>query len=211
LNVKGCKNLYESFVDYCAVETLDGDNKYFAEGYGLQNAKKGVIFKSFPPVLHLQLKRFDYDMMNDRFIKINDRHEFGMTLDIDDFLDSDADRSVKQHYRLQGYYYFKFSVLVHSGDLNAGHYFALIRPDRNGNWFKYDDDKVIPVTEREVLDGNFGGEIPPTNISSNNKIGSKFFTNAYMLVYVRECDEEEILGPVTDEDIPLHLRKDTLI
>jgi ubiquitin carboxyl-terminal hydrolase 7 len=103
LNVKNCKNIHESFVDYCSIETLDGDNKYYAEGFGLQNAKKGVIFHSFPPVLHLQLKRFDYDMMNDQFIKINDRHEFGMTLDIDDFLDEDADRSIKQHYRLQGY------------------------------------------------------------------------------------------------------------
>ena len=59
LNVKGMKNLYESFRDYVAVETLDGENKYQAEGYGLQDAKKGIVFQSFPPVLHLQLKRFD--------------------------------------------------------------------------------------------------------------------------------------------------------
>ena len=58
LNVKGMKNLEESFKDYIQVETLDGDNKYFAEGHGLQDAKKGVIFLKFPPVLHLQLKRF---------------------------------------------------------------------------------------------------------------------------------------------------------
>ena len=49
---------------------LDGDNKYFAEGFGLQDAKKGVIFESFPPVLHLQLKRFDYDMERDQFVKV---------------------------------------------------------------------------------------------------------------------------------------------
>jgi ubiquitin carboxyl-terminal hydrolase 7 len=70
LNVKGCKNLHDSFVDYCKVEMLDGDNKYFAEGFGLQDAKKGVIFESFPPVLHLQLKRFDYDMERDQFVKV---------------------------------------------------------------------------------------------------------------------------------------------
>ena len=28
LNVKGMKNLYESFKDYVAVETLEGENKY---------------------------------------------------------------------------------------------------------------------------------------------------------------------------------------
>lgn len=70
LNVKGCKTLSDSFRNYCAVETLDGDNKYQAEGYGLQDAKKGVMFKSFPPVLHLQLKRFEYDMERDAMVKV---------------------------------------------------------------------------------------------------------------------------------------------
>jgi ubiquitin carboxyl-terminal hydrolase 7 len=71
LNVKGMKNLYESFRDYVAVETLDGENKYQAEGYGLQDAKKGIIFQSFPPVLHLQLKRFEYDVQRDAMVKVS--------------------------------------------------------------------------------------------------------------------------------------------
>jgi ubiquitin carboxyl-terminal hydrolase 7 len=71
LNVKGMKNLYDSFRDYVAVETLDGENKYQAEGYGLQDAKKGIIFQSFPPVLHLQLKRFEYDVQRDAMVKVS--------------------------------------------------------------------------------------------------------------------------------------------
>jgi ubiquitin carboxyl-terminal hydrolase 7 len=71
LNVKGMKNLYESFRDYVAVETLEGENKYQAEGLGLQDAKKGIIFQSFPPVLHLQLKRFEYDVQRDAMVKVN--------------------------------------------------------------------------------------------------------------------------------------------
>lgn len=70
LNVKGCKNLEESFKEYIAEETLEGDNKYMAEGFGLQDAKKGVIFESFPPVLHLQLKRFEFDMMRGMTVKV---------------------------------------------------------------------------------------------------------------------------------------------
>lgn len=65
------KNLAESFKDYIAVETLEGDNKYHAEGLGLQDAKKGVIFESFPDVLHLQLKRFEYDMQKDAMVKVS--------------------------------------------------------------------------------------------------------------------------------------------
>lgn len=70
LNVKGCKNLTESFKDYVTVETMEGENKYMAEGHGLQDAEKGVIFESFPPVLHLQLKRFEYDFMRDTMVKV---------------------------------------------------------------------------------------------------------------------------------------------
>ena len=32
LNVKGMKNLRDSFRDYVAVETLEGDKKYMTEG-----------------------------------------------------------------------------------------------------------------------------------------------------------------------------------
>lgn len=70
LNVKGMKNLEESFKNYVEVEKLDGDNKYAAEGLGLQDAQKGIIFQSFPPVLHLQLKRFEYDMQRDAMVKV---------------------------------------------------------------------------------------------------------------------------------------------
>jgi ubiquitin carboxyl-terminal hydrolase 7 len=58
------------------------------------------------------------------------------------------DGVVRHRYKLQ-------AVLVHSGDMNAGHYFALIRT--GSKWFRFDDDKVIPVTEREVMEENYGG------------------------------------------------------
>lgn len=61
----------DSFRDYVSVETLDGENKYHAEGHGLQDAKKGVIFNSFPPVLHLQLRRFEYDIEKDALVKVS--------------------------------------------------------------------------------------------------------------------------------------------
>jgi ubiquitin carboxyl-terminal hydrolase 7 len=39
LDVKGCKNVYESFDKYIEVEKMEGDNKYHAEQYGLQVIK----------------------------------------------------------------------------------------------------------------------------------------------------------------------------
>ncbi len=36
LDVKGCKDVYESFDKYVEVERLEGENKYQAEQFGLQ-------------------------------------------------------------------------------------------------------------------------------------------------------------------------------
>ncbi|KAF8509282.1 hypothetical protein JB92DRAFT_2947613 [Gautieria morchelliformis] len=204
LNVKGMKTLRDSFRDYVAVEDLNGENKYQAEGFGLQDAKKGITFQSFPPVLHLQLKRFEYDIQRDAMVKINDRHEFPFEIDLSEFLDETVARSQSWVYKLHG-------VLVHSGDLHGGHYFALIKPDRETRWLKYDDDRVTPVTDREVLEENYGGEpSSPNGVLSppqRNQVRSmKRFTNAYMLVYIRETAIDEVLAPFTDKDTPSHLK-----
>ncbi|KAL1410390.1 ubiquitin-specific protease ubp15 [Vanrija albida] len=202
LTIKGIKNLRDSFRDYVSVETLDGENKYHAEGFGLQDAKKGAIFKEFPPVLHLQLRRFEYDVEKDALVKINDRHEFPFEIDLSEFLDESADRSVSHVYKLHG-------VLVHSGDLHGGHYFALIKPDKDGRWFKFDDDRVTPVTDKEVLEDNYGGDmlnglVPPHQRTQARTL--KKFTNAYMLVYIRETALDTTLAPFTEADTPPHLK-----
>ncbi|KAI9265155.1 hypothetical protein BDA99DRAFT_559227 [Phascolomyces articulosus] len=198
LNVKGCKNLEESFVDYVAEEMMDGENKYSAEGHGLQDAKKGVIFESFPPVLHLQLKRFEYDVFRDNMVKqINDRHEFPLEIDLKHYLDTNAvDQGVSHKYILYG-------VLVHTGDLTGGHYFAFVKPTKQQKWLKFDDDRVVPATLKEVLEDNYGGE--PLNVMGHR--GYKRSTNAYMLVYIRESMQDEILADVSQKDIPAHLVK----
>ena len=36
----------------------------------VQDARKGVLFDSFPPVLQLQLKRFEYDFQRDIMVKV---------------------------------------------------------------------------------------------------------------------------------------------
>lgn len=36
-----------------------------------QDAKKGVLFIDFPPVLQLHLKRFEYDFVRDVMVKVS--------------------------------------------------------------------------------------------------------------------------------------------
>ena len=81
--VKGCKDLYASLDEYVKEEILDGENQYHSDRYGKQDAKKGVLFKSLPPVLGLHLRRFEYDFQTDAMAKINERFEFPTTLDLD--------------------------------------------------------------------------------------------------------------------------------
>ncbi len=203
LNVSGNKNLEASFKDYVQVEVMNGENQYFAgDDFKLQDANKGVIFESFPEVLHLQLKRFQYDIDRDAMMKINDRYEFPETFDAAPYLTEEADKSEPWIYQLHG-------VLVHSGDLNAGHYYAFIKPSKDGWFYKYDDDKVTKATMREVLEDNYGGEylLPNGSVAFRGKTKPILRQNsAYMLVYIRQTRLDEVLLPVTQEDTPAHLR-----
>ena len=70
LNVKGIKTLYDSFRDYVAIGTPNGKHGYQAEGFRRQDARKGVTFQSLPPVLHLLLKRYEYDVQGGAVVKV---------------------------------------------------------------------------------------------------------------------------------------------
>ncbi len=59
-----------------APEELTGENKYESELHGKQDAKKFIRFKTLPPVLQIQLNRFDYDPALDAMAKIHSRFEF---------------------------------------------------------------------------------------------------------------------------------------
>lgn len=201
LNVKGMKTLEDSFNDYIQVEMLEGENQYQATGFGLQDAKKGVVFKSFPPVLHLQLKRYEYDFYRDTMIKINDRYEFPLEIDLSPYLEEGSDMSEPWVYQLHG-------VLVHSGDLNAGHYYALLKPTKDGHWYKFDDDRVTRATMKEVLEDNFGGDLPYPNAQNGGRNPVRFnykrHSSAYMLVYLRKSRLADIL-PDEDDAVPMHI------
>ncbi|KAI3961734.1 hypothetical protein MKW92_024753 [Papaver armeniacum] len=204
LDVKGCRDVYASFDKYVEVERLEGDNKYHAEQHGLQDAKKGVLFIDFPPVVQLQLKRFEYDFMRDTMVKINDRYEFPLQLDLDrengKYLSPDADRGVRNLYTL------------HSG-VHGGHYYAfigqpsLINAVLDVSRFKFDDERVTKEDMKRALEEQYGGEEELPNAGFNNT-PFKFtkYSNAYMLVYIRDSDKDKIICNVDEKDIAEHLR-----
>ncbi|CAI2729833.1 unnamed protein product [Schistosoma spindalis] len=187
LKVNGNRSVYDAFNEYIAKETLSQDNKYDAGAYGLQEAEKGVIFTRFPPVLYLQLMRFQYDFVADTNIKLNDRFEFPPILKLDQFLAEPKPSTYKLH-----------AVLVHSGDNHGGHYVVYINPALNGIWYQFDDDVVSRCSPRDAIDMNFGGSDDPD---------MRLCTNAYMLVYIADSAKDDVLCPVSEIDIPETLRE----
>lgn len=192
LNIKGKLNIEESFKDYVATELLNGDNRYDAGEYGLQDAEKGVIFSSFPPILHLHLMRFQYDPITDNSIKFNDRFEFSDIIKLDKFLEQPEATPAT---------YILHAVLVHSGDNHGGHYVVFINTDGKNRWCKFDDDVVSCCKKEEAINQNYGGDDDDLNLNTRN------CSNAYMLVYIRESELRNVLQEVTTEDIPDELNE----
>lgn len=206
LNVKGLKNIKESFDNYVELEILNGDNQYDASGYGLQDAEKGVIFEQFPDVLHIQLKRYEYDFETDNMAKINDRYEFTEAIDLKPYISKTSEVYDEDwEYELHG-------VLIHQGDVSVGHYYAMIRVTEDNKWYKFDDDRVSRVTPQTVFEEGFGCGSPirlDRNLSREEQMNYiiKHQTSAYMLVYIRKSKVASVLAEVQESDIPSHIPK----
>src|SRR3569832_2093237 len=115
---------------------MEGDNRYQAAEYGLQDAEKGsllyfycgnnnvtgVKFVKLPPVLHLHLMRFHYDSRLDTNVKLNDRLTFSYELNMNEFVESSGGSGDESNI------YVLHAVLVHFGDAQHGHYVVFIDP-----------------------------------------------------------------------------------
>ncbi|CAG9464341.1 unnamed protein product [Pedinophyceae sp. YPF-701] len=193
LDVKGCKDLYDSFDKYCEVDRLD--DKYDAEGHGMQEAERGVLFDSFPPVLFLHLKRFDWDLDTFQQVKINDHHDFPAELDLQRYLHPKASgHTVQNTYRL-------FAVMVHMGGMYGGHYYTYINPDGT-QWLKFDDERVEKVDEATVKEA--AGVADPAQRTGSMRL-MRSTGSAYMLVYTRDADRDQVFCEADRKNLPEHM------
>lgn len=196
LDVKGCSNIYESFDKYSLREEMSGENSYLTDGKGLQKAYKTTKIDSFPPVLFLHLKRFEYkDTITD---KIHDRFEFGETLELSKYCTGTGDKSYRLH-----------AVIVHKGNTTAGHYFAFIKQGKC--WVRYDDKVVTHVDAKEAVSENFGGKYVTILIDDEGNVvlnKKRLTSSAYMLVYIDTHKYELIQQEIdVERDLPRELRE----
>jgi ubiquitin carboxyl-terminal hydrolase 7 len=197
LNVANNRSLDDGFKDYIEVYNMVGELQFYAgEQHKLQDARKGVIFEKFPPVLHLHLKRFQYDITRGAMVKLNDYFEFPEEFDAAPYLYAGADKSEPWTYLLVG-------IIVHDGDINGGSYYAFLRPAKHGPFYKFSDDLVTRATLKETIQDNFGGNSMNGGYPANK-------ASAYMLVYIRKSKLDHVLADITKKDLPEHLGTDPL-
>lgn len=175
LVVKGCHNVYDSLDKYVADEILEGNNAIRVAGSEeLQDAVRNVHFLKLPCILLLHLLRFSFE--GGTAVKVNERFEYPLQLDLDKYVDVSSNSSISNLYKL-------YSVVTHSGTYEGGHYYTYLREAISDKWFKFDDKRVNEEKDLSVvLDDQYGGR---------GKEGS-----AYLLIYVRASDIETMFNPV---------------
>ena len=182
LALAGNKTISDCLNDFTKVERMTGDEKYFCENCcSKQEATRSCNLRELPPVLNLQLNRFQYDMQLGRKKKLNSNIQFPEELDMSCYLDTDS----PSKYSLTG-------VLMHVGpDANHGHYIAHIQDMESGLWFKFSDECVVPLQGKNmklgVVDELMGQQVRKLvklGKGPAGKTGVQNSNNAYMLVYM---------------------------
>lgn len=187
LSVVGCNNIMEAFEKYIEPELLTGDNQYKTEEFGPQDVKYGTEFVEFPSILQIHLGRWQISSMG-TMEKVNTRFEFPDVLDLSKFLAQDSEKGNAPVYKLTG-------VLVHSGRYGGGHYYAYLWSEEKKMWHKFNDSTVTVSSPSEAIDDNFGG-MGSTGYAKSH--------SAYMLIYVRKADIDDIMAPVEKSQVPQH-------
>uniref|UniRef100_A0A4X1TVK3 USP domain-containing protein n=1 Tax=Sus scrofa TaxID=9823 RepID=A0A4X1TVK3_PIG len=214
VDIRNHQNLLDSLEQYIKGDLLEGANAYRCEKCDKKvDTVKRLLIKKLPPVLAIQLKRFDYDWERECAIKFNDYFEFPRELDMEPYTvpgvaklegdnvnpesqllqqneQSEIETAGSTKYRLVG-------VLVHSGQASGGHYYSYIiqRNGRDGErnrWYKFDDGDVTECKmdddeemKNQCFGGEYMGEVFDHMMKRMSYRRQKRWWNAYILFYER--------------------------
>ena len=164
-------------------EELKDENAYFCEKDNKKHsAFKTLKFKKVPDILFFHLKRFG---ANNK--KIFNKISYPEQMELTKYFDYDInDVNFKKKYTL-------FSIIVHEGQINSGHYYSYIYNFDKKHFYKFNDSTVSKVVNKvEIFEDNFGGTKDVIEFEfNNNKINikkstSKITRTAYLLGYIRQ-------------------------
>ena len=127
--------------EYTNYELLDKENQWFYEKINKKiDAKKYIIFWSFPEIFIVTFKRFKNSLKKDQRL---------IDFPIENL---DLSKYVKG-YDKQGYIYDLYGIINHSGNLMGGHYWSYIK-NANGNWYTFNDTIVKQMEIHKLISVN---------------------------------------------------------
>ena len=132
--------------------------------------------------------------------------------------DSMTAEEVQQLIKNRGEWIYElYAVLIHSGAITGGHYFAYIKDLDTKKWWSFNDSNVTPIEESTVREA-WGGPVSTTT-TSYGTYGSYYNTsyystpamsnsNAYMLMYRKVCSDASKVVPFPSDDmVPEAIKK----
>jgi len=132
------KTLYDCINEFCEKEELKDENAWFNEIKNeKENVNKGVIFWSFPKILIILLKRWNYSGK-----KIHKIIDIPLSnLDLSKYVEG---------YNPESYIYDLYGICNHSGSSLGGHYTAYVK-NFNNKWYEYNDTNVNEIDENKLI------------------------------------------------------------
>lgn len=128
--MKDTKGVKESLEKLFTFEKFEGDNQLSCDTCGTKtDSLKGIEIGKLPPVITLNLYRFDLDYETWQRKKLDDRFEYPLELDMTPYVSDEVKKNPEALiYELK-------SIIIHRGGAYGGHYFAYIKDDlKEGNW-----------------------------------------------------------------------------
>lgn len=149
---------------------------------------KRISIAKLPDQLIIHLKRFEFDFERMQQMKLHDRFEFPMELDMypytkagqaekrkrsrssvsgtnDDAPDAPRSSGASDSMRTTAPEYSQYELVgtvVHMGTANSGHYYSFLREQDTASesrqWFEFNDTIVTPFDPQQIPDECFGGE-----------------------------------------------------
>ena len=135
LQVQGKKDIYQSLDALLEGEKMSGDNCIFCSQCNKKiPAVKNQNFKTLPRIFMFVLKRFEFNYQTMQKTKINDYYTFPLILDMNKY----TENYIKYKKEEDNKYKLK-SIIIHSGNCDAGHYYAYILDDKSNEWFEFNN------------------------------------------------------------------------
>ncbi|XP_050076338.1 probable ubiquitin carboxyl-terminal hydrolase FAF [Anopheles maculipalpis] len=204
VDIRNHSSLTDSLEQYVRGEILEGADAYHCDKCDEKVVTvKRLCVSKLPPVLAIQLKRFEYDYERVCAIKYNDYFEFPRVLDMEPYTVSGLAKlegeviNVEPKQEEQGSTRYQLTgIVVHSGQASGGHYYSYILHKNYANgqkkWYKFDDGEVSECKmdddeemKTQCFGGDYMGEVYDNNLKRMQYRRQKRWWNAYMLFYTR--------------------------